>query len=136
MKRLIAALLAVALAGCASGPREEDPEIVAIQDFIAVSELEPVERIRNELNSNYKVLNSRYIIFKSRRDLYLIEFRRNCWELFDNEVLKVDERRDARYMRPRIDTIRGCQIYRAFEINKGQEEELKAMGDAPGGVRR
>lgn len=125
MKRLIAALLAVALAGCASGPREEDPEIVAIQDFIAVSELEPVERIRNELNSNYKVLNSRYIIFKSRRDLYLIEFRRNCWELFDNEVLKVDERRDARYMA--VGFRSQSNFYTAFR---------EIVGDTPGAYRR
>ncbi|MEO1244934.1 MAG: DUF6491 family protein [Pseudomonadota bacterium] len=135
MRLTVLATLFALVAACAGGPREEDPEIVAIQDFIAVSELEPADRIRTDNNNNYGILNAKYIIFESRRDMYLVEFQRNCWELFDSQVIAYDERRDARYMRPRVDTIRGCLIGRAFEINEGQKAELEAMGDAPGGVR-
>ena len=136
MNRVSAAMLVTVVGGCAGEPPKEDPEIVAIQDFIAVSELKPARRIRTDRRNNFDILNARYLIFESRRDLYLIEFQRNCLKLYNDLGAQADIRHDARYLWPKADRIRGCLIGRAFEINEGQEAEIRSLGNAPGGVRR
>lgn len=140
MNRVFAALLVLvlilAVAGCASKPQPADPpEIVAVQDFIAVSELERVRRIRTDKRNNYDILNKRYLIFESRHETYLVEFQRNCLKVYNNLAPQADMRYDARYLWPKADRIRGCLIGRAFRINEAEEAEIRAMGDAPGGIR-
>ena len=134
MNRVFAIMLMLAIAGCAGTPREEDPGVVAIQDFIAVGELEPAKRIRTEMRNNYDVVNKRYLILESPHNTYLVEFQRNCTKLYSNHDAEADRRWNGRYLWPKADRIRGCLIGRIFEISEAEEAEIRAMGDAPRGI--
>ncbi len=138
MKHIHLIVLAL-LAACASGPDEIPADVLAIQDYIAVAELPEVDKIRTSRDAGMEKLgNRRYIFLKARRKTYLVEFGRDCWELYDDtrlatDPLTWDQRHDANYLRPRMDTIRGCRIGRAFELNEGQVEEIRNLGEAPTG---
>ena len=138
MKYLMLVVLA-AVAGCASAPDEIPADVLAIQDYIAVAELTEVDKMHTSRDAGMEKLgNKRYIIHKARRHTYLVEFPRDCWALYDDtriatDPLTWDQRHDANYLRPRMDTIRGCRIGRAFEINEGQIEEIRNLGEAPTG---
>ena len=138
MKYLMIITLA-ALSACASTPEEPPADVLAIQDYIAVAELTEVDKMENSRDAGMEKLgNKRYILLKARRQTYLVEFGRDCWQLYDNtrlatDPLSWDQRNDANYLRPRMDTIRGCRIGRAFEVNEGQIEEIRNLGDAPTG---
>ncbi len=126
-------LAAAGLAACASAPEEIPPDVLAIQDYVAVAELTEVDKLRTDSTAHMQSLgNDRYILWVARRDTYLVEFGRDCWELRDRNVV-ADVRRDQNYLRARRDTIRGCRIGRAFEVDEGQIEEIKSLGDAPTG---
>ena len=139
MMKYLMLVAMVVLSGCASTREEPTAEVLAIQDYIAVAELPEVDKIRTNRDSGIEKLgNKRYIFLKARRQTYLIEFGRNCWELLDDSRLATDpmtwdQRHDANYLRPRMDTIRGCRIGRAFEVNEGQIEEIRNLGEAPTG---
>ena len=128
-----------ALAACASGPEEIPPDVLAIQDYIAVAELAEVDKMRTSRDAGIEKLdNRRYVFLKAPRQTYLVEFGRDCWALNDDVRLTTDpmtwdRRNDANYLRPRMDTIRGCRIGRAFEVNEDQVEEIRNLGDAPSG---
>ena len=130
MRGLLLLLLATVLAACA-GSRDPRPDVLAVKDFVEVSGLEEVDRIRSDRASGFDELNLRYIIYNTRRQDYLIEFNRDCWEIRDTFDIQADHRQDPNYIRPRVDTIRGCRIHRAYALNEGQVEELKSMGEAP-----
>jgi hypothetical protein len=138
MKYLMIITLA-ALSACASTPEEPPADVLAIQDYIAVAELTEVDKMENSRDAGMEKLgNKRYILLKARRQTYLVEFGRDCWQLYDNtrlatDPLSWDQRNDANYLRPRMDTIRGCRIGRAFEVNEGQIEEIRNLGEAPTG---
>lgn len=128
---LIPAVLA--LAACAGTPKVP-ADILAIQDFIAVTELPEVDRIRTDRRETFEELgNTRYIIFKTHRQDYLIEFRRSCWELRDDFNIKADHRTDNNNFYPGVDTFRGCPTGKAWELTEGQAEEIRNLGDAPSG---
>jgi len=132
--RYFVGLLTVGLLGCSGTPAEPPADVLAIQDYIAVAGLVETDKIRTYTDSGYEKLgNTRYVIFKTRRQDYLIEFIRDCWELIDNRRVTPDRRNDAYYLRPGMDTIRGCRIGRAFELNEGQIEEIRNIGEAPSG---
>ncbi|MDJ0938193.1 MAG: DUF6491 family protein [Woeseiaceae bacterium] len=126
---ILAATLAVG--ACSTG---YDPqEIEAVRDFVSAAELEPVDQIRVRQLS-YSYVNDRYVIIKTRKADYLVELRRDCFELrrqdFTYEM--VDRRQDTNVLRARFDTIRGCPIGAFYEITDAQRKELKDLGDAPG----
>jgi hypothetical protein len=132
--RYLTSLFAAGLLGCSGTPTEPPADVLAIQDYIAVAQLVEVDKIRTYSNSGHETLgNTRYIIFKTRRQDYLVEFDRDCRELIDNQRVTPDLRKDPYYLRPRMDTIRGCRIARAFELNEGQVEEIRSIGEAPTG---
>ncbi len=96
--------------------------------------LPEVDRIRTYNNLGYEELgNDRFLLLKARSDTYLIEFVRDCWELRDNQRITPDIRRDPGYIRPGMDTLRGCLIGKAWELNDGQIEEIRNIGEAPTG---
>ena len=133
-----AALVAVLIAACSSTPGEQKknvpPDILAIQDYIVVAQLPEVRRIRTDRHETFQELdNNRYVIFRTRREYYLLEFRRNCWELRDNFDIKPDVRVEDRSFYPGVDTLRGCPTGRAYQLNEGQAEEIRNLGDAPTG---
>lgn len=125
---LFAALGTALLQACA--PHQVAEENVAIDDFIVVSELEPIRVIRYRRHYHYTQLTEHYIVLKTRDDYYLVEFKRRCREL---NMLPVtpDERYETNTLRSGVDTIRGCYIGRIFAIDKGQAEELENIGTGP-----
>ena len=133
MKAFAIIAVLVLISGCASEIRP-DPDMLAVQDYIAVAELPEVRRIPTGRNDSFSELdNPRYVIFETRRKQYLLEFRRDCWELRDNFNVVADNRREASNFYPGIDTLRGCPTTRAWELNEGQAEEIRTLGEAPSG---
>ena len=127
-------VLALTVSACSSTPTEPPANVLAIQDYIAVAELPEVRRFRSDTSSRIIGLdNLRYVLLDARRQTYLIEFDRDCRALYDNEQLTADVRADGDRLRAGLDTIRGCRINRAFELNEGQQQEIMSLGDAPTG---
>ena len=133
-KYTAAVIVALAMtAGCASGP-PEDSVIVkndAVDDYIIVAELEEIDAIRTRDQLHYKIVTENYIIVSDRKNSYLLAFKRRCRELRDIEVTP-DIRRERNTLRARFDTYRGCQIRSLYELNRGQADELLALGEEPG----
>lgn len=125
---LFAALAATLLQACA--PERVADENVAIDDFIAVSELEPVKVARFRHQYSYKQITEHYIIAMTRDEYYLVEFKRRCREL-NMLPIAPDERFERNKLRAGVDTIRGCYIGRLFAIDKAQAEELENIGREP-----
>ena len=125
-------LAAVLVAACAT---PYDPqEVEAVRDFVAATELKPTNEIRYQGQMSYSYLNDRYVIIPTRRQDYLVELNRDCYELrrTDFNAEMVDRRVDTNRIRARFDTIRGCQIKTFYEVTDEQVKELKNLGDAPG----
>ena len=132
--RPLALIVITLLNACASGPAEVPANVLAIRDYVEVAELPEVDKIRTYQETGYEELdNDRFIFYKARRTTYLVEFTRDCWELRDNQRVTPDVRRDPSYLRPGMDTIRGCRIGRAYELDDAQVEEIRNIGDAPTG---
>jgi len=125
---LLAVLSVTLLHGCA--PPQVADENVPIDDFIVVSELEPIKVARFRYQYHYTQLTEHYIVLVSRDDYYLVEFRRRCREL-NMLPIEPDVRYERNTLRAGADTIRGCAIRRIFAIDKSQAEELKSIGKGP-----
>lgn len=117
------------LGGCATSSDQHITDAVA--DFVQVAQLTPEDSIRTRRGYNYSVISERYVILKAYKDYYLVEFVRDCRELYETRV-PPDYRYDANTLRARFDTIRGCRIARLYALEEWQAEELKNLGDAPG----
>ncbi len=131
MRLILLITTALAVASCAA-TSHQDTHVQAIDDFVAVGELESVGEIRHRDDMHHEYLNDHYVIVRTRKDAYLVKFVRRCVELRDNTRIKPDVRREPHVIRARFDTLRGCRIESMYPINKGQVEELKSLGDAPG----
>ncbi len=130
MKRLMPLLLM--LAGCASQSPDTD-EGSAVDDFIAINDPPAVQVARTTNQFDYDYINDRYVIIKTRRDYYLAEMYGRCREFTTlNTDVAPDLRYDAKAIRARVDTIRGCRIKTLYEIDETQALELKEIGEAPG----
>ena len=129
MIRFAALLTMTLLAACAAEPDTRVDDAVA--DFIVVSELEELRRVRRWPQPSYKQIKNRHIILKSHNDRYLVAFRRRCHEL-DQITIRPDIRHEANVLRPGFDTIRGCIIDRIYAIDDAQAQELEQLGKAPG----
>ena len=87
--------------------------------------------IRTDTSNSWEELNNYYLIYKARRAEYLVEFTRKCWELDDQRII-ADKRWDARTIRARFDTIRGCRIGKIYALTEGESLELRELGETPG----
>lgn len=126
---LLVAAGALLQAGCAA---RQDPKVsVAVEDFIAVAELEELDKIRTRMGFNWEYLSERFVIVKTRDGDYLVRFRRRCRELNQLPV-QPDIRYDGSLLRSGIDTIRGCRIGEMYAIEPAQADELRQLGKAPG----
>lgn len=123
---LSGACLVILLVGCATSA--DTSETDAIDDFIKVSELEPLKTVRFRHQYSYKQLTEDYVVLASREDRYLVAFKRRCRELNQYEV-RPDIRYDANALRAGIDTIRGCPIGEIYQIDTAQAEELELIAD-------
>ena len=129
MRNMLFVAVIVLLAGCATTRPEVDKE--AVDDFVAVQELQELDQIRRDSADSYYELNNYYVIYQTRRGDYLFQFARRCWEL-DDQRITPDERWDANTIRARFDTLRGCRIDKIFGLTEAEAEELRQLGEAPG----
>lgn len=125
--------IAVALAACAGQPSEEVlAKDQAVRDFIAVRQLAETDKIRVADRDGWTEITARYLIYYSRRDAYLFEFFRPCYELQDNTRIVADVRNEPNMIRSRFDTLRGCRIDRIYPLTEAEVAELKDIGETPG----
>ena len=129
MKRAITALAVAAIAGCATPPAPTVSD--AIADFIHVSELEERDAVRTLDQFDYSYLSDQYVILKTRKEKYLVRFRRPCREL-NQSYVPPDIRYERNVLRSGFDTIRGCRIGNMYALDETQAQELKNLGKAPG----
>lgn len=120
----------VMLAAC-STPTRPVPN-PAVEDYIIANQLETLDRIRTRERDGWVALNNRFVLYKSRRQSYLFEFRRECKALTNIYDKAPDLRMDQGTLRARVDTLRGCMISHIYPISSDQRIELKNLGDAPG----
>ncbi len=126
------AIVAMLLSACAA--QEEAPtqdEEQAVRDYILVRGLPEVKEIRSTSDDNWDELDAHFIIYETRRDAYLVEFVRACYELSDNRIV-ADKRWDLNTINARFDTIRGCRIDKIFALTESDVAELKTLGESPG----
>lgn len=121
--------LTVLLSGCATS--SESKVSGAVSDYIAAAELEEQDSIRTMGKFSYHTISQRYVTLETHKENFLVAFSRRCHELTQNTVTP-DIRYEKNILRTRFDTIRGCRIGHIYAIDKGQAEELKNLGEAPG----
>ena len=130
---MIAAFL---LTACASQDPERqqavDEAVQAVRDFIEVRGLGEVAKMPSASRDSWESIENYFLIYEGRRDTFLVEFNRRCYELDDNTRIVADERREAGIVRSRFDTIRGCRIHRLYALTEDEAEELRNLGEAPG----
>jgi len=134
----MAAAIAAAffLAACASQDEqaEESTQDVtqAVRDFIELRELKELDALKSGTNDGWQQLDDRFILYSGRRETYLVEFSRRCYELNDNTRIIPDKRWDSNTVRAKFDTIRGCRIARIYRLDEAEVAELENIGEAPG----
>lgn len=136
MKRWILLFAALTLAACGGTVSRLGPgkEIEAVRDFVAVSDLPEVDKLRLYDQIKFLYVNDHFVVIPQRRSNHLIEFKGRCDELRRRKWSSdmVDFRVSSRYLYADHDTIRGCVIGRIFELTSAQLEDLRELGDAPG----
>ena len=124
------------LAACASQDEraEESTQDVnqAVRDFIELRGLEELDALRSGTNDSWQQLDDQFIIYDGRRETYLVEFVRRCYELNDNTRITPDKRWDTNTVRAKFDTIRGCRIAKIYGLTEAEVAELENIGEAPG----
>ena len=138
MRQTAAILLPLLLGACASTQSTVEPpgkELEAVRDFVVVSELEALDKIRLEEQIKYYYVNDHFVVLPTRRGNYLVEFRGACAELRAPRWTAdmVDHRASARILYADHDSIRGCRITTFYGLPGQTIDELAALGDAPGG---
>jgi hypothetical protein len=131
MKRWTPICVALALTACATQEQTDGRDVAqGIRDYIEVRQLAEQDKIRTGSSDSWHELDGRYIIYTTRRETFLVEFVRNCYELNETPVI-ADVRRDASTIRARFDTIRGCLIGRMFALTENDVAELEAISESP-----
>ena len=132
-KQLLAIMiLAMLLSACAA--QEEiatQDEEQAVRDYILVRGLPEVKEIRSTSDDSWDELDAHFIIYETRRDAYLVEFMRACFELSDSNIV-ADKRWNLNTIDARFDTIRGCRIDKIYALTESDLAELKTLGESPG----
>lgn len=137
MRLPAAIVLPLLLSACAGMQSEVDPpgkELEAVRDFVVVSELEALKKIRLEDQLKYYYVNDHYVVLPTRRGNYLVEFRGACSELRSARWTgdMIDHRTSARLLYADHDTIRGCRITTFYGLSGPKLHELASLGDSPG----
>lgn len=132
----LAMLIMVLTILVACGPHKTTQEKLdmnlAIRDFIAVRGIEELDKIRRSDRDGWRILTDDFIIYRARRDKYLVEFARRCPELSDNTEITPDLRSDTNSLRSKFDTLRGCRIHQIYALTEGEVLELQELGEVPG----
>ena len=129
MNKRLLVLIVFLLGACAANEEDERPD--AIDDFIAVSELEEVRVIRSLEQFGQNVINDYYVIVTTRKEQFLLAYPYACSWTYDTGR-RPDRRRDPHAIYADTDTFRGCRIKAMYPITEAQVAELMEMGRAPG----
>lgn len=134
MKKALLTVTLIVLAACSAqkSTQEKLDMNLAIRDFIAVRGLEELDKIRRSGRDGWKTLTDDFIIYRARRDQYLVQFARRCPELTDNSEITPDIRGDPNTLRSKFDTLRGCRIHQIYALTEGEVIELQEIGEVPG----
>lgn len=136
MRVTLALLAALVLANCAAQDEQADESTQdmeqAIRDFIELRELVALDRLKSGMSDHWTTLDENFIIYNGRREAYLVEFVRRCYELYDETRITPDKRWDTNTIRARFDTIRGCRIAAIYALDEAEAAELENIGEAPG----
>ena len=131
--RLTASILL--LAGCATAV--EPTEVRAVRDFLALTDLRQVERIRLYRQPMFTYVNDYFVTASVGERHYLVEFNGRCRALRARglTVSTIDQRQDLSYLKV-ADTIRGCNIERIFRATVEELVEIKELSksEASGAV--
>ncbi len=127
---MIVALLLSACATQKAGERREEHQ--AVRDFIALRGLEESDEIRSANPGSWTNIDYRFIVYKARKDQYLVEFVRRCYELDDDSRIVPDKRWQLNVIRARVETFRGCRIKAIYPLTEAEATELESLGEAPG----
>jgi len=132
MNKVIIVLVAVVMTACGTTDEVigQDKE-QAIRDFIAVRQLPEVDKIRTASQDSFKEIDAWFVIYKTRKDAYLFEFARACYELINDEIV-ADQRWGGNTIRARFDTLRGCRINQIYALTEAELVELEDIGESPG----
>lgn len=124
MRLLLATIVLLTFSACVT--IEDPPNVQAIRDLIAVGDLQEVEKLRVAHTPNYRALNDFFVATMVGDQPYLLELRTRCRALRRSAISPsmIDIRRDATYIRPNWDTIRGCEIKSIYEISEPQLIEI------------
>lgn len=132
MKRLLLIGLTLALAACATQEQSGKLDVEqAIRDYIEVRQLVELDQIRTGNTDQWSELDRKFIVYKTRRDVFLIEFSRNCYELNETPVV-ADVRHERDTIRAKFDTIRGCRMSRIFALTENDVAELESLSELQG----
>ncbi|MDJ0812715.1 MAG: DUF6491 family protein [Woeseiaceae bacterium] len=120
------AAIALLLGGCATAM--EPSEVRAVRDFVALSDLERVDRIRLYRKPAFTYVNDYFITASVAERHYLVEFNGRCRALRARglSVSTVDHRLDLSYLKV-PDTIRGCPTEKIYRATVEQLVELKEL---------
>ena len=103
MNSLFLIAVAMLLSACASQERAAtQDEEQAVRDYILVRGLEEAVKIPTSSQDSWDELDEHFIIYDTRREAYLVEFSRACYELSESRV-KPDLRRDANAIHARYE---------------------------------
>ena len=133
MRRGISLICAtLALGACGSEPIYTPPADQTVRGYVTAAQLEEVYEIRKGDRDTWLYVNDRYVIYRSRLDDYLLEFKGSCDRLTDNSALPpADVIHDHRNLRA-TDTFRGCIVDRIYAVSNNQRVELRNLGQPPG----
>ena len=132
MKNKAVIAIFVMLTACAAQEEAttQDTE-QAVRDFITVRQLQEAREMRTSNNDSWEEIDENFVIYTTRREVFLLEFTRRCYELNQHPVV-ADERKSGNVVHARFDTFRGCQIAKLFPLTEGEVAELSAIGESPG----
>lgn len=132
MKKCIVLLMATWLAACAtSGETIGADKDQAIRDLVVVRQLAELDKIRTRNGDHTQEIDEHFLIYKTRREAYLVEFDRPCRALAENTIV-ADQRREGNTIRSRFDTIRGCRIGHIYALTEAEVAELETIGESMG----
>lgn len=135
MKKIVLLIICLATAGCASTDEAEEPrKETAVQDYIAVNELESASSIRTDGTLSYYEINDTFLLVSTKRQDYLLEYFSRCIRYSEGRV-EPDVRRDPRRIYAGADTFRGCRIKELYPLDPAQADELREIGESVGGRR-
>ena len=130
MNKTLCLLVSLLIVGCAA-PEEREPSErdKAVEDYISMHELEALDSLKSGRTDSWSVVTPQYIVYEGRnKTYYLVKFKRNCYELTDDNNVIADVRWDSNTLRARFDTIRGCHIDTIHSLTEGEAEELSGVG--------